>query len=433
MTRSVVVTGLGALTPLGPSVDTSWEGVLDGESAAGPIGRFDPAVANLRSRIACETRFDPADHEAVDTRRMGRYAQYAVVAASQALADAGLPVDPETASEGEAVDGETWPADRVGTSIGTGFAGLAEIERAAGEGSADVTSAGEGPTDGPSAGERPSTYFVPSVLANLAAGHVSIRHDARGPTLAPSAACAAGTQAIGTAADAIRAGRADVMLAGGTEAAICPLGVGGFDAMRALSTRNDEPRAASRPFDADRDGFVLGDGGAVLVLESGRHARERGAAPYARVSGYGVTADATHVTRPPSDANGMIRCLRGAIGDADREPAAVDYVNPHGTGTTRGDAHEARALNAVFDSCPPVSSTKSHIGHALGAAGAIESVFTVRALATGTVPPAINYETPDPDCDLPVATAPREADLRVAISASAGFGGVNAALAFETP
>lgn len=401
MTRDVVVTGLGALTPLGPSADASWEAALDGQSGAARISRFDPEAANLRSQIACETPFDPADYDAVDPRRMGRYAQYAVVAATKALADAGLA--PET---------ETWPADRVGTSIGTGFAGLPEIEA--------------------TVGERPSTTFVPSTLANLAAGHVSMHVDARGPTHAPATACAAGTQALGAAADAIRAGRADVMLAGGTEACISPLGVRGFDVMRALSTRNDEPTAASRPFDADRDGFVIGDGAGVLVLEARNHAADRGATPYATLSGYGVTADAHHVTRPPDDAHGMIRCLRQALTSADHPPDAVDHINTHGTGTPHGDVHEAVALNDIFDECPPVTSTKSLIGHTQGAAGAIESVFTVQALREQTIPPTINYETPDPECDIPIVTDPQDVDLQVAMTASAGFGGINAALIFET-
>lgn len=414
MTGEVVVTGLGAVTPLATTADASWEAILAGKSGADRIDRFDPGGTELRSRIACESGFEPPDHEAVDERRMGRYAQFAVVAADRAVADAAL----ESAFD-DAFESDTRPdtrADavgpRVGTSIGTGFAGLAEIEAAV--------------------GERPSPYFVPSMLANLAAGHVSIHFDARGPTLAPSAACAAGTQAIGTAADAIRAGRADVMLAGGAEAPISPLGVGGFDAMRALSTRNDDPAAASRPFDADRDGFVLGEGAGVLVLESRDHARERGVTPLAAVSGYGVTADAVHVTRPPEDAQGMIRCLGMTLDGAGIPPEAVDYVNPHGTGTPRGDAHEATALQTVFEECPPVSSTKSHIGHTLGAAGAIESVFTVRALREDTIPPTINYETPDSACDLPVVAEARQTDLDVALTSSAGFGGVNAALAFES-
>lgn len=402
MTRDVVVTGLGALTPLGASAAASWDAALDGQSGATRISRFDPEGANVRSRIACETPFDAADHDAVDPRRMGRYAQYAVVAAIQALADAGL--DP---------DASGWPADRVGTSVGTGFAGLSEIEAAV--------------------GERPSTYFVPSSLANLAAGHVGIAVDARGPTHAPATACAAGTQALGTAADAIRAGRADVMIAGGTEACISPLGVRGFDVMRALSTRNDDPAAASRPFDADRDGFVIGDGAGVLVLEARDHAEDRGAVPYAALSGYGVTSDAHHVTRPPDDAHGMIRCLRQALASADRTPDAVDHVNAHGTGTPHGDVHEAEALGTVFDACPPVTSTKSLIGHSLGAAGAIESAFTVLSLRERTIPPTINYETPDPECALPVVTEPRDDDLQAAVTASAGFGGVNAALVFESP
>lgn len=401
MTREVDITGVGALTSLGSSVDDSWDAALDGQSGAAGITRFDPAAANLRSQIACETPFDPADYDAVDPGRMGRYAQYAMVAANQALADAGL--DP---------DAGTWPADRVGTSIGTGFAGLPEIE-------ATVS-------------DRPSTYFVPSSLANLAAGHVGIYVDARGPAHAPATACAAGTQALGTAADAIRAGRADVMIAGGTEACISPLGVGGFDVMRALSTRNDDPETASRPFDADRDGFVIGDGAGILILEARDHAHDRGVTPYATLSGYGVTADAHHVTRPPDGAHGMVRCLRQALASADCSPAAVDHVNAHGTGTTHGDVHEAEALKSIFDACPPVTSTKSLNGHTLGAAGAIESVFAVQTLRDQMIPPTINYETPDPECDLPVVTEPREEALQVALTASAGFGGVNAALIFES-
>lgn len=402
MTRAVVVTGMGALTPLGPSRTAAWDAALAGESGASRISRFDPTETNLRSHIACETPFDAADDDSVDPRRMGRYAQYAVVAANQALADAGF-----------APASDAWPADRVGTSVGTGFGGFPEIEA--------------------TVGERPSTTFAPSTLPNLAAGHVSMQVDARGPMRAPATACAAGTQAIGTAADVIRAGRADVMIAGGTEACISPLAVRGFDVMRALSTRNDEPEAASRPFDADRDGFVIGDGAGMLVLEARDHAVERGATPYAVLSGYGETADAHHVTRPPAAAQGMIRCLQQALASADRSPEAIDHVNAHATGTPHGDAHEAAALTSVFDTCPPVTSTKSLLGHTLGAAGAIESIFTVQALHDQVIPPTINYETPDPECDLPVVTEPREASLTAALTASAGFGGVNGALLFETP
>lgn len=402
MTREVVVTGLGALTPLGPTCDDSWDAAIDGESAASRITRFDPAETNLRSRVACETPFDAADHDSVDRRRMGRYAQYAVVAAKQALADAGFDAD-----------SDAWTAERVGTSVGTGFGGIAEIES--------------------TVGGRPSTTFAPSTLPNLAAGHVSMRVDARGPMRAPATACAASTQALGTAADVIQAGRADVMIAGGTEACITPLAVRGFDVLRALSTRNDEPGAASRPFDADRDGFVMGDGAGMLVLEAREHAAERGVTPYAILSGYGETADAHHVTRPPDDARGMIRCLQRALASADLSPAVVDHVNAHATGTRHGDVHEAAALTSVFDACPPVTSTKSLVGHSLGSAGAIESVFTVRSLRDDLVPPTINYETPDPACDLPVVTEPHNETLEVALSTSAGFGGVNAALVFESP
>lgn len=402
MTCEVVVTGMGALTPLGPSCDASWDAAIDGQSGASRITRFDPTATNLRSQIACETPFDAADHDSIDRRRMGRYAQYAVVAANQALADAGL----DSASE-------TWPANRVGTSIGTGFGGFPEIES--------------------TVGGRPSTTFVPSTLPNLAAGHVSMHVDARGPMRAPATACAASTQALGTAADVIRAGRADVMIAGGTEACISPLAVRGFDVMRALSTRNDEPEAASRPFDAARDGFVIGDGAGILILEARDHAAERGATPYAVLSGYSETADAHHVTRPPDDAHGMIRCLQQALTHADFSPAVIDHINAHATGTPHGDAHEAAALTSVFDTCPPVTSTKSLVGHTLGAAGAIESIFTVQALRDQVIPPTINYESPDPECDLPVVTKPRKESISAALTASAGFGGVNGALLFETP
>jgi len=406
MCRDVVVTGLGLVTPLGESVDRTWDGLLEGASGAGPITRFDPDEAGLRASIACEVGTDPeavASDDRVDDRTMGRYAKFAVAATAEALSDAGF----DAASP-------DWNAERVGTSIGSGLAGLAEIEAAA--------------------GERPSPSFLVSALTNLAAGHVSMTIGAKGPNRAPGTACAAGTHAIAAAADDIRRGRADIVVAGGTDAAISPLGVGSFDAMRALSTR-DDPAAASRPFDDGRDGLVLSEGCGIVVLEAREHARERGATPYAAITGAGRTADAHHPTRPAESGDGLRRCLEQALSDADREPAAVDHVNAHATSTPVGDAREADALAAVFDESgiPLTTSIKGHLGHALGAAGAIEAAVVARAIAEGTIPPTANYETPDPDCNLPVVTEPHETAVDVAVSTSAGFGGTNGALVFERP
>jgi len=403
MDREAVVTGLGLVTPLGESADSTWAGLLDGVSGAGPITRFDPYEAGVRADIACEVGTDAAA-DRIDGRTMGRYAQFAVAAAAEALRDAGFdPASPD------------WVPERAGTSIGSGLAGLSEIEAAA--------------------GDRPSPSFLVTALTNLAAGHVSMCVDAKGPNRAPGTACSAGTHAIAAAADDVRRGRADVVVAGGTDAAISPLGVGCFDAMRALSTRTDDPEAASRPFDADRDGLVLAEGCGVVVLESREHARDRGATPYAAVTGSGRTADAYHPTRPAESGDGLRRCVERALSDADVDPAAVDHVNAHATSTPVGDACEADALDAAFagTGVPPTTSVKGHLGHALGAAGAIEAAVVARTVAEGTVPPTANYETPDPDCDVPVVADPRETDVDVAVSTSAGFGGTNGALVFERP
>ncbi|MFA9414999.1 beta-ketoacyl synthase [Natrinema sp. HArc-T2] len=407
MSRDVVVTGLGLVTPLGESVDRTWDGLLDGASGAGPITRFDPDEAGLRASIACEVETDPAavaPDDRVDDRTMGRYAQFAVAATAGALADAGF----DAASP-------DWNAERVGTSIGSGLAGLAEIEA--------------------TAGERPSPSFLVSALTNLAAGHVSMTIGAKGPNRAPGTACSAGTHAIAVATDDIRRGRADIVVAGGTDAAISPLGVGSFDAMRALSTRTDDPAAASRPFDTDRDGLVLSEGCGIVVLEARDHARERGATPYAAITGSGRSADAHHPTRPAESGDGLRRCLEQALSDADREPTAVDHVNAHATSTPVGDAREADALATVFaeTGVPPTTSIKGHLGHPLGAAGAIEAAVVARTIAEGTIPPTANYETPDPACELPVVTEPHETTVDVAVSTSAGFGGTNGALVFERP
>ena len=417
MGREVVATGLGAVTPLGETLDETWRGLLAGESAAGPITRFDPEEYGIRGSIACEVdgvdptvgvdgESDDATGESaadpVDDRTMGRYAQFAVAAALEALGDAGYdPLAPD------------WDPERVGVSVGSGLAGLAEIEAAA--------------------GERPSPSFLVSALPNLAAGHVSMVVGAKGPNRAPGTACAAGAHAVADAVDDIRRGRADVVVAGGADAAVSPLGVGSFDAMRALSTRTDDPGGASRPFDADRDGLVLAEGGGMLVLESREHAAELGATPCAAVAGTGRTADAHHATRPAELGDGLRRCLERALADADRDPAAIDHVNAHATGTRVGDAREAAALEAAFAPAdvPPVTGVKGHLGHGLGAAGAIEAAVVARTIAEGVVPPTLNYETPDPDCSVPVVDEPLETTVDRAASVSAGFGGTNGALVLE--
>jgi 3-oxoacyl-[acyl-carrier-protein] synthase II len=323
-------------------------------------------------------------------------------ATTEAVADAGL--------DG---NGDALPtaADRVGTSVGTALGGQSAVEE--------------------SVGERPSPRLLVSSLSNLAAGHVAGTFDARGPQRTPATACAAGLDAVATAARDVAAGRADVMLAGGTESAISPAGMGSFDAMRALSTRNDDPGAALRPFDADRDGFVLGEGAAMLVLETAEHAAARDVDPLAGITGAASTADAHHPTRPPEDGTGLRRCIDRALSAAERSPAAVDHVNAHGTATPVGDSAEASALRDVFEDVPPVTSLKGHLGHTLGAAGAIEAAMLARSVAEGTIPPTLNYETPDPDCDIPVVDAPRSASLDVAVSTAAGFGGVNGGLVME--
>ncbi|MFB6303094.1 MAG: beta-ketoacyl synthase [Haloferacaceae archaeon] len=399
--RDPVVTGVGALTPLGPDAERTWAALVRGERGVGELTRFDPAATDLASTIAGEVAFEPAAHEDVDERRTGRYAALAVAAGREALADAAL--DP---------DGSAWRPERVGMSVGSGMGGFPEAERAID-------------------GGRANPSFALTHLPNLAAGHLGELVGAEGPTRAPATACAAGTHAVGEALRDVRAGRADVVLAGGTDAPLSPHGVRAFDAMRALSTRTDDPPAASRPFDADRDGFAIAEGAAVLVVEAREHAVARGATPLARLAGFARTADAHHPTTPPEDARGLRRCMRRALADADRPPAAVDHVNAHAAGTPRGDSHEATAVRAVFDDPPPVTSVKGAAGHALGASGAVETAVAVRSVREGVRPPTANYETPDPDCDVPVVAEREAADVDVVVSNSAGFGGVNGTLVVE--
>jgi 3-oxoacyl-[acyl-carrier-protein] synthase II len=408
MTDGVVVTGIGAITPIGATATETWNALCAGDSGASRLTRFDPDGTDLNSRIACEIDAlpdpEPPVAGTIEDRAVGRYARLALQATTDALADAGLL---EVATNGR------FPtdSDRVGTSVGTALGGQPAVEE--------------------SVGERPSPRLLVASLSNLAAGHVAASVDARGPQRTPATACAAGLDAVATAGRHVAAGRADVMLAGGTEASISPVAMGSFDAMRALSTRNDEPAAAPRPFDADRDGFVLGEGAAMLVLEAADHAADRGVDPLASVTGAASTADAHHPTRPPEDGTGLQRCIRRALSAADRSPGDVDHVNAHGTATPVGDRREATALNAVFETVPPVTSLKGHLGHTLGAAGAIEAAMLVRSVAAGTLPPTLNYQTPDPDCALPVVDAPRSESIDVALSTAAGFGGVNGALVME--
>lgn len=404
MGRRVVITGVGAVTSVGATASSTWDALCAGESGAGTIERFDPEAEGLRTEIACEVTADPTVPAAGDDRAVGRVAEYGLAAAREALADAGYnPKQPE------------WDARRAGTSVACALGGVPEAEAAA------------------TADGRPPPRFLLTYLPNMVAGHLSETFDARGPARAPATACAAGTHALADAVDDVRRDRADVVLAGGAEAAVSPLGVGSFEVMRALSRRSDDPTAASRPFDADRDGFVLGEGSGMLVLEAEERARERGAPIYATVSGAGSTADAHHPTRPPDGGEGLRRCVERALADAGLSADRVDTVNAHGTSTSAGDAAEAAALDGVFRATPPVTSVKSQLGHALGAAGAIEAVVAAKSVASGTIPPTINYETPDPDCDVPVVTEPTEAEVDALVSTSAGFGGTNGALVLESP
>jgi 3-oxoacyl-[acyl-carrier-protein] synthase II len=402
--RRVVVTGLGAVTPLGADIDTTWRRLVAGEGGAGPITAF--AVSSHSVRIACEASdFEPErwlDRKTI--RKIDRFAQFAVAAARMAEEDAGLDIAPEP--------------DRIGASIATaqgGVGSLAECLRELGE------------------SQRIHPSLVTAFMPNMAAGWVSMELGTRGPLGAPCTACAASAMAIGEGYDAIKLGRAEVMLCGGSEAGITELAIAGFAAMRALSRRNDDPAAASRPFDADRDGFVMGEGAAVLVLEELEHARARGARIYAELAGYGVSSDSFHMTEPDPLGAGQARAVGAALADAELDPTDVDYVNAHASSTGLGDAIETRALKLALGEdnvqTIPVSGTKGATGHCLGAAGAVEAAFTVLAVDRDIAPPTINYQTPDLACDVDcVPNKARELPIRVALNNSFGFGGHNAVL-----
>jgi 3-oxoacyl-[acyl-carrier-protein] synthase II len=407
-TRRIVVTGLGLVTPLGTGVEKTWKAVCAGESGIGRITRFDPT--GYDAQIAGEVRdFDPARFiEKKEIKKMDTFIHYAVGAAQLAVDDAGLKVTPEEAA-------------KVGVYIGSGIGGLGSIEHYH-----DVLK-----EKGPG---RVSPFFIPMTIINLASGQVAIRIGAKGPNSCAVTACATGNHCIGDAFRLIQRGDADVMVAGGAEAAITPLGVAGFASAKALSFRNDEPTKASRPFDRDRDGFVLGEGAGVVVLEELEHARRRGARMYAELIGYGMNSDAYHITAPPEEGEGAVRCMELAIQDAGIGKDQIGYINAHGT-STMADAIESRAIKTVFGEQAyriPVSSTKSMTGHLLGAAGGIEAVFSILALFHGMLPPTINLENPDPACDLDyVPNKARAAAIKVALSNSFGFGGVNACLIFK--
>jgi 3-oxoacyl-[acyl-carrier-protein] synthase II len=415
--RRVVVTGLGALTPVGNNVDEFWSALTQGKSGIGPITKFDAHQKDdngeyrFVTRIAGEVRnFDELKYvDKKDARRLDPYLKYAVACAAMAVEDSGL----DTAR----VD-----AARFGVLIGSGIGGISSLLEA------HKMLLDRGP-------DRVSPFFIPMLIINMASGLVSMRFGAKGPNSSVVTACATGNHAIGDAFRLIQRGDADVMIAGGAEAIVVPLTIAGFCSMKAMSTRNDEPQKASRPFDAGRDGFVCGEGGGILVLESLEHARRRDARIYGEVVGYGMTGDAHHMTAPDPEGDGAARAMSGALADARLSPSDVDYINAHGTSTPYNDKFETLAIKRVFGEHArklAVSSTKSMTGHLLGAAGGIEAIATVLSLHHGLLPPTINYETPDPDCDLDyVPNQARKQDIETALSNAFGFGGTNATLAFR--
>jgi 3-oxoacyl-[acyl-carrier-protein] synthase II len=404
--RRIVVTGMGCVTPLGLDVASTWEGATTGRSGVRPIDRFDTSEFTVRfaGQLPAGVAIDGLPSK--EARRLDEVILYALAAAQEALRDSGLVVTPES-------------GERVGVAIGTGIGGVQTLF----EGYKVLL------TSGP---RRVSPFVIPMSIGNMASGYVAIRNGLRGPNLCHVSACTSGAHSIGESARLIERGDADVMLAGGTEAVVTQIGLAGFGAMRALSTRNEAPETASRPFDLDRDGFVLGEGSAVLVLEELEHARARGATIHAHVLGYATTCDAAHVASPTENGEGAQRCMHLALVDAGLSSADVDYLNAHATSTPAGDPAEARAIRAVFGphvDRVAVSATKSMTGHMLGAAGALEALLCIRALQTGILPPTINLDRPDPECALDhVANKARHVRARIAITNSFGFGGSNATL-----
>ena len=406
MNRRVVVTGIGLICGSGKTKEEVWTNLLAGRSSIGTISRFD--VSAFPVRIASEVKeFDPFKFfEKKEVKKMDLFIHYAVAAAQEAIDDSGFVISEENAM-------------RVGSYIGSGIGGFGVIERE----HEKFLKGGPG---------KISPFFIPAAIVNLAAGHVSIRFGAKGPNSATCTACSTGAHAVGDSFKMIQRGDADAMICGGAEAAITPMGVGGFAAMRALSTRNNDPEHSSRPFDADRDGFVIGEGAGVLLLEELEHARARGAKIYAEVVGYGMSSDAFHITQPSEDGDGAVRVMTNAIKDAGVQTQEIGYINAHGTSTYYNDKLETMAIKRVFGDSAysiPVSSTKSMMGHLLGAAGGVEAGVIALALRDQVVPPTANYEKPDPECDLDyVPKTARRAQMKYALSNSFGFGGTNAAL-----
>jgi 3-oxoacyl-[acyl-carrier-protein] synthase II len=408
--RRVVVTGMGAITPVGLNVQEYWQSLLAGKSGAGPITYFD--ASDYDTKFACQVKgFDAMKHmDRKLAQRTDLFTQFALVAAEMALGDSGLNV--------EKVDRE-----RVGVVVGSGIGGMWTYHR-----QQETVLKSGGP-------HQISPFFIPMMISDIAPGRISMRYGFKGPNYATTSACATSSHAIGDAYILIQRGDADVMITGGAEAAICPMGIGGFNAMRAISTRNDAPEKASRPFDKDRDGFVMGEGSGILILEELGHAVRRGAKIYAELAGIGFTADAYHITEPAPGGEGAVRAMRQAINDAGLVPDDVDYVNTHGTATPLGDKSETAAIKALFGGraySMAVNSTKSMIGHLLGAAGAAEAIATIMSLRENRVHPTINLETPDPECDLNyIPNTARDWTINVAISNTFGFGGHNASLLFR--
>lgn len=409
MSKSIVVTGLGAITPVGHDVPTMWAALQAGASGIGYISHFD--ASSLTTQIGAEVKdFEPRNYfEAKQARRFDRFTQFALVAAQEAIADAGLALD------------QICP-ERAGVFIGSGFGGIATLQ----EQMEAFQKNGQ---------RRVSPFLIPMMIQNMAAGQVAISLGLKGPSMSPMTACAAGTDAIGHAAEAIRRGDADVMICGGSEAPLTPIVMAGFGAMGVLAVGNGDPKTACRPFDARREGCVIGEGAGIMVLESLEHARRRGARIYAELAGYGATCDANHITSPSAKGEGIATAMSMALTKAGLPPTAVNYINAHGTGTIRNDESETAGIKAAFgeyayDLC--VSSTKATVGHLIGAAGAIEAIVCVKTLETQTIPPTLNYHHPDPRCDLDyVPGQARAIPVEVALTNSVGFGGHNATLAFR--
>lgn len=407
--RRVLITGLGAVTPLGTGVEKTWKALCEGKSGIGLISGFD--TTNFQTKIAGEVKdFDAEDFlDRKQVKRMDSFVHFAMASTIMAMEDSGLTVTNEN-------------TQRIGVVIGTGLGGLPTLEKN------HTLLMEKGP-------RKISSFFIPMMIANMAPGQIAIRYGIKGPNTCVVTACAAGSHAIGESYKLIQRGDVDVVLTGGTEATITPLNVGGFNAMKALSTRNDEPEKASRPFDKDRDGFVPAEGAGIIILEALESALERGAKIYGEIIGYGLTGDAYHMTAPDPQGDGAARCMRMALDDAGISPEEVDYINAHGTSTPLNDVIETKAIKTVFNdhsSKLAVSSTKSMTGHLLGAAGGVEAIFGILSIRDGMIPPTINQETPDPECDLDYTpNVVRKTDVNIAVSNSFGFGGTNATLVFK--